>query len=120
MNIKKIDSVTLPVTDLQRSTKWYAQTLGLEEIWRQEENNGVGFGIGDASATLNLFQETGGPRLIIQVERVEDARAELERKGVTFEGATETVEGIGKFAGFRDPDGHRIWLLDYTIEHGEV
>ena len=99
MNIKKIDSVTLPVTDLQRSAKWYAQTLGLEEIWRQEENNGVGFGVGDNSATLNLFQETGEPRLIIQVERVEDARAELERKGVKFEGATETVEGIGKFAG---------------------
>ncbi len=38
-------------------------------------------------------------RLIIQVDRVDDARLELERKGVKFEGATETVEGIGKFAG---------------------
>ena len=58
-------------------------------------------------------------RLILQVDRVEDARAELEGKGVTFDGATETVDGIGRFAGFRDPDGNRIWLLDYTIEHGE-
>jgi hypothetical protein len=27
--------------------------------------------------------------------------------------------GIKKIAGFRDPDGNRIWLLDHTIEHGE-
>lgn len=50
----------------------------------------IGFGVGDNSATLNVF-----------------------------DGATETVEGIGKFAGFRNPDGNRIWLLDYSIEHGE-
>ena len=119
MNIKKIDSVTMPVRDIKRSASWYAETLGLEEIWRQDENKGVGFGVGDNSATINVFEEKGGMRLILQVDRVDDARAELERKGVKFEGATETVEGIGKFAGFRDPDGNRIWLLDYTIEHGE-
>ena len=119
MNIKKIDSVTMPVTDLQRSSRWYAETLGLEEIWRQDENKGVGFGVGANSATLNVVEESGGVRLILPVDRVDDARAELERKGVKFDGATETVEGIGKFAGFRDPDGNRIWLLDYTIEHGE-
>jgi predicted enzyme related to lactoylglutathione lyase len=53
------------------------------------------------------------------VERVEEARKELEAKGIRFEGATETIPEIGRFAGFKDPDGNRIWLLDYTIEHGE-
>ena len=119
MDIKKIDSVTFPVKDYAKSAKWYADTLGFEEIWRQDENRGVGFGVGDNSATLNLFEEPGPARLIIQVERVEDARRELEKKGVRFEGPTETVPEIGRFAGFRDPDGNRIWLLDYTIEHGE-
>jgi hypothetical protein len=42
---------------------------------------------------INLFQQDGAPQLIVQVERVEDARRELEGKGVA--------------------------LLDYTIEHGE-
>jgi CreA protein len=119
MDIKKIDSVTFPVKDYAKSAKWYADTLGFEEIWRQDENHGVGFGVGDNSATLNLFEEPGPARLIIQVERVEVARRDLEKKGVRFEGPTETVPGIGRFAGFRDPDGNRIWLLDYTIEHGE-
>ena len=119
MDIKKIDSITLPVKDYAKSASWYKDKLGLEEIWRQDENKGVGFGVGDNSATINLFQEPGPSRLIIQVERVDDARRELEGKGVRFEGATETVPGIGKFATFRDPDGNRIALLDYTIEHGE-
>ena len=119
MEMKKIDSVTFPVKDYAKSASWYAEKLGLAEIWRMDERKGVGFGVGDNSATINLFQEDGAAQLIIQVERVDDARAELERRGVKFEGATTTIEAIGKFAGFRDPDGNRIALLDYTIEHGE-
>ena len=120
MDIRKIDSVTLPVKDYAASAKWYADTLGLTEIWRMDDQKGVGFGVGDNSATINLFQEPGPARLVIQVERVDVARTELEAKGVRFEGPTETVPEVGKFAGFRDPDGNRIWLLDYTIEHGEA
>ena len=119
MDIKKIDSVTFPVKDYAKSASWYAEKLGLAEIWRMDDRKGVGFGVGDNSATINLFQENTPPQLIIQVERVDDARRELERRGVGFEGPTTTIEGIGKFAGFRDPDGNRIALLDYTIEHGE-
>jgi len=119
VDVKKIDSVTLPVKDYAKSAKWYAATLGFAEIWRMEDRKGVGFGVGDNSATINLFQVDGAPQLIVQVERVDDARRELEGKGVAFEGATQTLPGIGRFAGFRDPDGNRIALLDYTIEHGE-
>ncbi len=119
MELKKIDSVTFPVKDYAKSATWYAEKLGLAEIWRMEDRKGVGFGVGDNSATINLFQAPDPAQLIIQVERVEDARRALEAKGVRFEGPTETLPGIGRFAGFRDPDGNRIALLDYTIEHGE-
>jgi CreA protein len=119
MDIKKIDSVTFPVKDYAKSAKWYSEMLGLPEIWRMDEQKAAGLGVGDNSATINLFQESGPAQLIIQVERVADARAELERKGVRFDAATRTLEGIGMFAEFRDPDGNRLALLDYTIEHGE-
>src|ERR1043165_2722497 len=119
MKVMKLDSVTLPVKDYAKSAKWYVDTLGLAEIWRMEDRNGAGIGVGDNSATINLFQDPGPAQLIIQVERVSDARRELEAKGVRFDGATQTLEGIGKFAAFRDPDGNSIALLDYTIEHGE-
>ncbi|TMB71866.1 MAG: VOC family protein [Chloroflexi bacterium] len=119
MKIMKVDSVTFPVKDYAKSAKWYSDTLGLPEIWRMEEQKAAGLGVGDNSATINLFQESGPAQLIIQVERVDDARKELERKGVRFDAPTRALEGIGMFAEFRDPDGNRIALLDYTIEHGE-
>ncbi len=120
MEIKKIDSVTIGVRDLERAAKFYTETLGLPEIWRMDERKMRGVGAGDNSATINLQQvDAAGMEVIIQVDRVDDARATLEKKGVRFDGATQTIEGIGKIAGFRDPDGNRISLLDYSIEHGE-
>ena len=120
MKLMKIDSVTLPVKDHTKSARWYADTLGLPEIWRMAEQKGVGFGLGDNSATINLFEERDAPQILVQVERVDETRRELERRGIAFDGPTETIEGIGKLAGFRDPDGNRLALLDYTIEHGET
>jgi CreA protein len=120
VKIMKVDSVTFPVKDYVKSAKWYSDTLGLAEIWRMDDRKGVGFGVGDNSATINLFQDPAPAQLIIQVERVADARQELEAKGIRFEGPTQTLPGIGMLAGFRDPDGNRVALLDYTIEHGEA
>lgn len=120
MDIRKVDSVTFGVRDVEAAARFYTEKLGLPEIWRMEDRNSRGFGVGDNSATINLQGGQRGMDLIIQVERVDDARRELEAKGVRFEGETETIEGIGKIALFRDPDGNAIRLLDYTIEHGEA
>lgn len=118
MDIKKIDSITFGVKDLAKSAKFYTDVLGLPEIWRMDEAKGVGFGVGDNSATLNLFQEAPAPgaEVIIQVEDVATARGELEKKGVRFQGQIETLENIGKAAHFTDPDGSRL-MLDHSIEH---
>ncbi len=119
MDIKKIDSITFSVKDLAKSAKFYADVLGLPEIWRMAEARGAGFGVGDNSATLNLFQRSPAPgaEIVIQVEDVGTARGELEKRGVAFAGKTETIENIGLAAHFRDPDGNRLMLLDYSIEH---
>ena len=120
MDIKKIDSVSIRVRDLEMSAKWYQDVLGLPEIWRMDEQKMRGYGVGDNSATVNLQQQSGGMQLVIQVERVEAARKELEASGVKFDGPTDTIPGIGKGARLRDPDGNELYLLDYTIEHGEA
>ncbi len=118
MDMKKIDSVTFEVRDVKRSAAFYSEVLGLPEIWRMDEQGMVGFGVGDNSATINLRKADGpGSELIIQVESVEDARRALEKKGVRFEGDSIVIPEIGKGASFRDPDGNRLMLLDYSIEH---
>lgn len=119
MEIKKIDSVTFGVKDVEKAAAFYTKVLGLGEIWRMDEQNSRGYGVGDNSATVNLQGGLSGMELVIQVERVDDARPELEKRGVRFD-ETFVIPGIGKAARFRDPDGNRILLIDYTIEHGEA
>ena len=97
LNIKKIDSVSIRVRDLDKATKFYTETLGLPEIFRMDEMNLRGYGVGDNSASINI-----------------------EPKSVKFDGPTQTIPNIGKAAGFKDPDGNEILLMDYTIEHGEA
>ncbi len=120
LNIKKVDSVSIRVRDLDKSSKFYTETLGLPEIWRMDDLDMRGYGIGDNTATINIEKGAPSMQLIIQVERVDDARAALEAKGVKFTGPTDTIPNIGKAAGLRDPDGNEILLMDYTIEHGEA
>ncbi|TMG34150.1 MAG: VOC family protein [Chloroflexi bacterium] len=120
LNIKKIDSVSIRVRDLDKATKFYTETLGLPEIFRMDEMNLRGYGVGDNGASINIEPGKASMQLIIQVERVDDARKALEAKSVKFDGPTQTIPNIGKAAGFKDPDGNEILLMDYTIEHGQA
>jgi len=120
LDIKKIDSVSIRVRDLDKATKFYTETLGLPEIFRMDEMNLRGYGVGDNSATINIEPGKASMQLIVQVGRVEEARKALEAKGVKFEGPTQTIPNIGKAAAFKDPDGNELLLMDYTIEHGEA
>ncbi len=118
MEIKKIDSVTVRVRDAKKAAAFYTQVLGLPEIWSMQDGNSRGYGVGDNSATLNILQEPSREsEVVIHVEDVTATREELERKGVRFDDPTFTIPEIGKAAHFRDPDGNRFMLLDYSIEH---
>src|SRR5437867_29721 len=74
LNIKKIDSVSIRVRDLDKATKFYTETLGLPEIFRMDEMNLRGYGVGDNGASINIEPGKASMQLIIQVERVDDAR----------------------------------------------
>ncbi len=118
MEIKKIDSVSISVRDVAKSSRFYADVLGLPEIWRMDDRHMVGYGVGDNSATINIEQAAQtGMEIIIQVEAVGAARKALEQKGVRFDGETFTIPEIGDAAKFRDPDGNRFMVMDYSIEH---
>ena len=71
LNIKKIDSVSIRVRDLDKATKFYTETLGLPEIFRMDEMNLRGYGVGDNSASINIEPGKASMQLIIQVERVD-------------------------------------------------
>ena len=110
-----VDFISIPTTDLERSRQFYAEVLGLEESkhWGKENPMGIEFEPGTVTLALLANERLGLPfeptkvPIALQVEDVHAARAELESRGVTFEG--ETIDsGVCHMAHFADPDGNAL------------
>src|SRR5258708_5289684 len=111
---------TIPVTDLDRSKRFYQETLGLKSLW--ENPASVRFGCGDGTQ-ISIFRR--GPSKAdhtlshFEVSDIEAVVRELEERGVAFidyaEGPLQTTGHIAQMgpargAWFRDPDGNVLGL----------
>ena len=112
-----VDFISIPTTDLERSRRFYADVLGLEESkhWGQENPVGIEFENGTVTLALMNNERLGIPfvankvPIAFQVEDTHAARAELESRGVTF--AADTIDsGVCHMAPFEDPDGNSLML----------
>jgi len=112
--VERVDFVSVPVTDLERSTAFYRDTLGLEQIG---EGTWPEFQLGE-NVSLYLLDPTNmgqsfiGPHLspiALRVADVEEARRELETKGIVFAGDTFDTS-VCHMAHFSDPDGNVFML----------
>ena len=114
MNVERADFVSVPVTDLERSTGFYRDTLGLEQT---EDGGWPEFRLGEnvflyLMDPANIGQEFRGPHtapIALRVADVEAARAELAGRGVVFHGETFDT-GVCHMAHFTDPDGNALML----------
>lgn len=114
MNVEHVDFVSVPVTDLERSTAWYRDTLGLPQTG---EGGFPEFKLGD-NVFLYLidpksiggeFRHPNGSPIALRVADVGETRQELEARGVEFNGETHD-SGVCHMAPFDDPDGNRFML----------
>ena len=114
IGVERTDFVSVPVTDLERSTRFYEETLGLHRNpssgnWPEFETGNVSLYLMDPT---NVGQEFAGPHtahIALRVPNVDEARRELEGKGVEFEGDVLNT-GVCHMAFFRDPDGNALML----------
>ena len=112
--VERVDFVSVPVTDLERSTAFYRDTLGLEQIgdgmWPEFQlGENVSLYLLDPT---NIGQSFTGPHtspIALRVADVEQARSELEAKGIAFAGDTFD-SGVCHMAHFSDPDGNVFML----------
>jgi catechol 2,3-dioxygenase-like lactoylglutathione lyase family enzyme len=110
MEITKVDFVGIPSTDFERSMAFYVDTLGL----RRDEHSKTEFWAGGQCYGLwkpEWMGEEFHPSqtvLAVHVGDVPAARAELEAKGVAFEGDFDS--GVCHMAFFKDPDGNHLML----------
>ena len=112
--IEHTDFVSLPVTDMERSTAWYRDTLGLEQTG---DGGFPEFRLGDNAFLYLLSMEAIGSQftaphtaaMALRVADVAAARAELESRGVEFLG-DDIDSGVCNMASFRDPDGNALMI----------
>jgi catechol 2,3-dioxygenase-like lactoylglutathione lyase family enzyme len=114
ITVEHTDFVSLPVTDMERSTAWYRETLGLEQ---SGDGGFPEFRLGDNAFLYLLNMEAIGSSftaphtaaMALRVPDVAEARAALEATGVRFFGDTFDT-GVCHMASFADPDGNVLML----------
>jgi catechol 2,3-dioxygenase-like lactoylglutathione lyase family enzyme len=113
MDVEHVDFVSFLTRDLARAKRFYTDVLGLEVETEGESDMELRCG----QVTLDVFDPSsiGQPfapspaGLALRVADVDAARAELEAKGVVFDG--ETIEtSVCRQAWFKDPDGNALTL----------
>jgi catechol 2,3-dioxygenase-like lactoylglutathione lyase family enzyme len=113
MQVEKVDFVSFLTQDIARAKRFYTEALGLDV--ETEGENDMEFRA--SQVTLDIFNPAsiGQPfapspaGVALRVPDVAAARAELEAKGIEFDGETLDT-GVCHMAFFHDPDGNALML----------
>jgi predicted enzyme related to lactoylglutathione lyase len=105
----------LGVSDWERAKKFYGETLGLKQIFAVEEMGWAEYSTGVENAAIGIGKargevKPGGTCPVLGVDNIEAAKADLEQKGVKFEGDIQVIPDMVKLATFHDPDGNVLML----------
>ena len=110
--ITKVDTIGVPSRNTERSREFYVDTLDLrpdERSWNEFWIGETCFAIWEPERFGAAFQPQTNSIALLHVDDVEAARAELEAKGVEFQGETFDT-GVCHMAMFADPDGNPLTL----------
>ena len=120
--ISKVDVVGIPTQDPDRSRAFYVDTLGLRPDERAQYEFWAGetcFGIWEPARFGGGFSPQANGIALFHVDDVAAARAELEAKGVAFEGEIFDT-GVCHMATFADPDGNQLVLHNRYAPYGDT
>ncbi len=113
MRVEHVDFVSVLTRDLPRAKRFYTEVLGLEI--ETEGDSDLELRCGQVTLDVCDPSSIGQPfaaspaGIALRVADVDAVRAELEAKGVEFDG--DTIEtSVCKQAWFKDPDGNALML----------
>jgi catechol 2,3-dioxygenase-like lactoylglutathione lyase family enzyme len=113
VEVEQVDFISIVSQDLDRSRRFYLETLELP----LERELSMGFEVAAGQVTLSVWDpsKVGVPfapnpnDVALRVDDVTARRAELEAKGVEFTGEILDT-GVCHMAFFHDPDGNALML----------
>ena len=118
--IKTVWCVTFCVSDLDRASRFYEETMGLEK--KYQYSSYVGFECGGVEIglipKLAEGQKVNQPSASVEflIDDVEKLCSELKGKGVRFVEELHEEPWGGKQATFTDPDGNTLQIVQIDWE----
>ena len=114
MIVERTDFISVPVTDMERATSFYRDTLGLPQVSEQgfpefQLGENVSVYLLDMSKVGSSWQGPHTAHVALRVPDVAEARRELEAKGIEFDGEILDTS-VCHMAFFKDPDGNQFML----------
>ncbi len=107
---------SVSVRDHQKAATWYVETLGFGVVFENPEMGMTYLSTPVENVWLDLSQvenpDVKGPALVWGVKSVDEARAQVEDKGVRFDGPTREFGGMVKLATFFDLDGNTLMFYE--------
>lgn len=117
MSVVTLDNtitLALSVKDRHASAQWYIDMLGFELLMHIDEAGWSELQTKTPGVTLGLGERVevspGNTVPVFGVADIASARTALEAAGVSFDGPTDTVEGMVSTATFYDPDNNALML----------
>lgn len=110
MKIKKIAFVGVPVTDMQRAREFYEDVLGLQPDPEMTGEHWTEYSIGEGTLAIACVGEqwkpsNEGTSAALEVENLEAAIAELERRKIAYD---KVDSPVCRMAIIEDPDGNKL------------
>mgnify|MGYP001805139378 CR=1 FL=1 len=115
-------TLAMSVRDRHQSVAWYQEMLGFGLLYHADDvgwsemstlTEGVTIGFGEQAEPA-----PGNTVPVFGVSDIEATRSALEKAGVTFDGATEVIDGMVKTATFYDPDHNALMLAQDLTRDG--
>lgn len=115
-------TLSLPVSDLDKSIDWYQDTLGFNLLYRLDEMGWCEMSTGVARVNVGLSvteeRKPGGATPTFGVKDIEAARAALENKNVKLDGDIMTIPDMVRLQTFYDPDGNSLMFYQDLSDNG--
>lgn len=112
--LKQTITLAMSVRDRHASAQWYEKMLGFTLLYHADDAGWSELQTRTEGVTLGLGEQAeptpGNSVPVFGVDDIASARRALEAEGVSFDGATETIEGMVSTATFYDPDGNALML----------
>jgi catechol 2,3-dioxygenase-like lactoylglutathione lyase family enzyme len=114
LTVERTDFICVPVTDIERSKRFYGETLGLPVVgdggWPEYQlGENISVYLMDPTNIGREFTAPHSAHIALRVPDVHEARRALEANGVEFHGDILDT-GVCHMAFFADPDGNALML----------